>query len=119
MADLPKNAGVDYYFDTDRDERGNFSPVTVNGNFKISLSEKENRIFDSISFMGRNYDSSCISYPILTDIEGTVYDFKIDRWHIKEDSPICTVITGEGSHINGGKSVCAGKPDILRGKGLV
>ena len=64
MADLPKNAGVDYYFDTDRDERGNFSPITVNGNcievgnLKISLSEKENRIFDSISFMGRNYDSN-------------------------------------------------------------
>lgn len=111
MVDLPENAGVDYYFDTDQDERGDFSPVTVSGNcietgsLKVFLSEEENRIFDSISFMGREYDSSCISHPILTDTEGILYDFKIDRWHIKEDSPICTVITGEGSHINGGQSV--------------
>ena len=111
MVDLPKNADIDYYFDTEKDERGDFSPIIVKdnsveaGSVKILLSNKENRIFDSISYMGQTYDSSCISYPILTDAKGTVYDFRIDRWYVKEECPICTVITGEGSHINGKKSV--------------
>lgn len=111
MVDLPKNAAIDYYFDTEKDERGDFSPVLVKdnsietGSMKILLSNKETRLFDSISYMGKTYDSSCISYPILTDAEGTVYDFKIDRWYVKEQCPICTVITGEGSHINKKKKV--------------
>ena len=105
MADLPKNSEVDYYFDTERNDRGEVSPVTFKnncvetGNLKITLSENENRIFDSVCFMGKTYDGSCISYPVLADGNGTVYDFKIDRWYIKENSPICTVITGEGGHI--------------------
>lgn len=106
MVDLPQNAAIDYYFNTEKDDRGDFSPVTVKndsietGSLKISLSNKENRIFDSICFMGKSYDSSCISYPILTDTDGIIYDFKIDRWYVKENSPICTVITGEGYHVH-------------------
>ena len=111
MADLPKNANIDYYFDTEKNDRGDFSPVIVKdntietGNIKISLSKKENCIFDSISFMGKIFNGSCISCPILTDSEGIAYDFKIDSWHVKENSPICTVITGDGSHMNGKESV--------------
>lgn len=111
MADLPANAGIDYYFDPERDERGAFSPVLASdnrieaGSLRVSLSTGKNCLFDSVSFMGRSYDSECISAPVLTDAAGVVYDFQIDRWELKEDSPVCTVVTGEGRHFCGEESV--------------
>lgn len=112
MVDLPKNAAIDYYFDTSKDDRGSFDPVKFDGRavktggLIIMLSTEVNRIFDNIEYAGAAL-GGCISSPVLTDGCGNVYDFKISRWRVKENSPLCTVIRGEGAHTRGGRSYAA------------
>ncbi len=109
MADLPKNAAIDYYFDTDKNDRGKFEPVEFDGSavkvgaLKITLSDRPNRIFESVNFKGRDL-GECVSAPVLTDASGAVCDYMTDRISIKENSPLCTVITLDGRHTGGGKS---------------
>ncbi len=118
MVDLPKNADVCYYFGTEKNERGSFGPVITRGreiktgNIKVLLSEKINQLFERVEFNDVDLGSEYISCPVLTDGGGTVYDFKIDNWHTKENSPICTVITGDGWHTRGGEKVYAARINL-------
>lgn len=103
MLDLPGNGDIDYYFSTEENVIGEYKPVEIKdnvvktGNIKLALSLEKNRLFDYICFDGNEFDNFCISSPVLTAFNNK-YDFKVDSWHIKEASNICTVLTGKGYH---------------------
>ena len=110
MLNLPGNGSVDYYFDTEKNDKGEYIPVTVNnnvvkaGNMEVALSTEKNKLFDYINFNDTAFDYSYISAPMLSAFNNS-YDFKINDWTIKENCDICTVITGRGYHILNNENV--------------
>ncbi len=119
MVDLPKNDKTDYYFNPGKTDYGDFEPVVLgytkkgdistvkSGSISVYLSKAKNRIFDDMEFSGKSLGNKWISAPILEDSEGVIYEFVIDKWFVKENSPICTVVTGIGKHKKGVKTYSA------------